>query len=333
MVTAKPEGPQNPTPPPKPKPAHDPPQSAPVKVKPTRERPAPKDAEMYPFLREALLMARHLKPDHLLYICEIGTPPLEKLKKIGLKRKIIVATSSEKVGAMCEDEGVRFQIIPGYAFDRFEKIKVALAACVTTGLLTQGSQVLCLAGQTNSAQMDTCLMTKVGQHSEEQAAIGVLEAGTQFSLQVLETVLKVALTVGYEGFEGSPVGTIFVVGDATAVMEKSKQLTLNPFQGYSENEKNILDPKIRDAIKNFCLLDGAFVIREDGVVLAAGRYLRAIEDNMELPLGLGTRNAAAMAVTKVSKCIAIVVSKTTGSVRVYKDGVLAIELRQPRRRF
>ncbi|RKH39355.1 hypothetical protein D7V93_40350, partial [Corallococcus llansteffanensis] len=30
--------------------------------------------------------------------------------------------------------------------------------------------------------------------------------------------------------------------------------------------------KSRDAIKNFSVLDGAFVIREDGVVLSAGRY-------------------------------------------------------------
>jgi len=142
------------------------------------------------------------------------------------------------------------------------------------------------------------------------------------------------MSVGFEGIEGDPVGTIFVVGDSTAVMEKSKQLTLNPFQGYSEEEKNILDPAIREAIKNFCLLDGAFIIREDGVVLAAGRYLRAPEDlELELPLGLGTRNAAAMAISKVTKGIAFVVSKTTGAMRIYKDGNLATELKPPRRRM
>jgi len=53
----------------------------------------------------------------------------------------------------------------------------------------------------------------------------------------------------------------------------------------------VLDPKIREAIKNFAVLDGAFVIREDGVVLAAGRYLQVGEGNVELPLGWerGTR--------------------------------------------
>jgi len=51
------------------------------------------------------------------------------------------------------------------------------------------------------------------------------------------------------------------------------------------------------AIKNFAVLDGAFVIREDGVVLAAGRYLQVGEGNVELPLGLGARHAAAAAMT------------------------------------
>ena len=91
---------------------------------------------------------------------------------------------------------------------------------------------------------------------------------------------------------------------------------------------------VREAIKNFCLLDGSFVIREDGVVLAAGRYLQSPRDlDIDLPLGLGTRNAAAMTVTKVSRAIAFVVSKTSGAVRVYKNGELALELKQSRRRL
>ena len=129
------------------------------------------------------------------------------------------------------------------------------------------------------------------------------------------------------------MGTIFVVGDSTAVMERSKQLTLNPFQGYSEEERNILDPAIRDAVKNFCLLDGAIIVREDGVLLAAGRYLRPPEDlEIDLPLGLGTRNAAAMGISQVTTAVTFVISKSSGSVRIYKEGKLAVELKQPRRR-
>jgi diadenylate cyclase len=296
------------------------------------KNPGPRVDPERTFLKEALTMARHLNVDYILFICDESAPFTELVRR-GLKKKIIVATSSEKTGMLAEEQGLTNEIIPGYAYERFEKIKIALASCVSAGKMTHGMQVLCLVSKPNSAIIDTCMVTQVGHHSEEQAALGAVLAGSGVSSQVLESILHIALSVGFEGIEGDPVGTIFVVGDSTAVMEKSKQLTLNPFQGYSEDEKNILDPKIRDAIKNFCLLDGAFIIREDGVVLAAGRYLRVPEElELDLPLGLGTRNASAMAISKVTRALSFVVSKTTGAVRVYKDGKLAVEIKQPRRR-
>jgi diadenylate cyclase len=298
-----------------------------------RERPeTEKAAGARSFLAESLALARRLEVDQILVVTEAAVS-MEVLGGRQVKKKIIVATSSEKFMALCEEKGIRAERIPAYAFDRFEKIKVAIAGCTSKGLLEQGMRVLCLAGQAGSAQLDTALLVKIGEHSDDHAVIGMLHSGTGISPQVLEAVLNVALTIGFEGFEGQPVGTILVVGDTTAVMEKSRQLTLNPFQGYSEDEKNILDPRVRDAIRSFCMLDGAFIIREDGVVLAAGRYLRVPEGvELQLPLGLGTRHAAAMYVTKASNSVAFVVSKTTGSVRIYKKGELAAELRQPRRR-
>jgi DNA integrity scanning protein DisA with diadenylate cyclase activity len=140
------------------------------------------------------------------------------------------------------------------------------------------------------------------------------------------------MAIGHEGFEGHPIGTIFVLGDSTVVMEKSKQLTINPFQGISEAERNVLDPQIREAIKNFAVLDGAFVIREDGVVLAAGRYLHTGEGNVELPLGLGARHAAAAAITVETQAVSISVSQSSGAVRVFKGGQAVLELQQVARR-
>jgi diadenylate cyclase len=140
------------------------------------------------------------------------------------------------------------------------------------------------------------------------------------------------MAIGHEGFEGHPIGTIFVLGDSTAVMEKSKQLTINPFGGISEAERNVLDPGIREALKNFAVLDGAFVIREDGVVLAAGRYLQVGSEIVNLPLGLGARHSAAAAVTVETRAIAISVSQSSGTVRVFKEGQSVLELQQVARR-
>ena len=307
-----------------------------TKVKPKEKLEAPKvedktDPERG-FHKEALALARRLDSDYLLFICDENTP-LEELDQRSMKKKVIVASASERQRIMAEEMGLAFEILPAYAFERFEKINIALGACVSSGKLQDGMKVLCMVGAPNAPELDTCMMAQVGQKNEEQAALAVLLSGAEYSTQVMEAVLHISMSVGFEGIEGDPVGTIFVVGDSVAVMEKSKQLTLNPFQGYSEDEKNILDPKIRDAVKNFCLLDGAFVIREDGVIMAAGRYLRAPDDlELDLPLGLGTRNAAAMSITKTTKAISFVISKTTGTVRIYKNGELKADLKQPRRR-
>jgi DNA integrity scanning protein DisA with diadenylate cyclase activity len=222
--------------------------------------------------------------------------------------------------------------VPPYDYSRIEKVKVALVAAVTADVLKDGEDVLCLTGRTGSRLPDTLVRLQIGRGFEEKASIDTQGLGDEFSPQVVEALVSLAMAIGHEGFEGHPIGTIFVLGDSTAVMEQSKQLTINPFQGISEAERNVLDPKIREAIKNFAVLDGAFVIREDGVVLAAGRYLQVGEGNVELPLGLGARHAAAAAMTVESNAVTISVSQSSGAVRVWKSGQAVLELQQVARR-
>ena len=56
------------------------------------------------------------------------------------------------------------------------------------------------------------------------------------------------------------------------MLQLSRQLVMNPFHGYPEEDRNILDPNLRETIREFSAIDGAFVIRDDGVVMAAGRH-------------------------------------------------------------
>jgi DNA integrity scanning protein DisA with diadenylate cyclase activity len=179
---------------------------------------------------------------------------------------------------------------------------------------------------------DTLMQMRIGGSLDDRLTIEGVKLGDEFNSQVVDALIQLALQVGQEGFEGHPIGTIITIGDHTSVMEKSRQMTINPFQGLSEAERNVLDPKIREAIKNFSVLDGAFVIREDGVVLAAGRYLSASDDSVKIPLGLGARHAAAASITSMTKCIALVVSQTSGAVRLFKSGNIVLELHQTARR-
>jgi DNA integrity scanning protein DisA with diadenylate cyclase activity len=129
------------------------------------------------------------------------------------------------------------------------------------------------------------------------------------------------------------VGALFVLGDATAVMERSRQLGINPFYGYSERERNLLDPEVREAVRAFTTLDGAMVIRDDGVVLAAGRYLEVTEEDVKVQLGLAARHMAAAGITAATRATAFAVSQTTGVVRIFRNGHQTMKLAPARRRI
>jgi DNA integrity scanning protein DisA with diadenylate cyclase activity len=49
-------------------------------------------------------------------------------------------------------------------------------------------------------------------------------------------------------------------------------------------------------------------------------------------MGLGARHSAAASISAESKAVAITVSQTTGTVRVFREGEIALELRQKLRR-
>ena len=225
----------------------------------------------------------------------------------------------------------RALVIPAYDYSRTERVKMAIVSALAQGMFKEGDAVLCLTGRIGR-HIDTMMTMRIGGSLDDRVAIEGVKLGDEFNSQVVDALIQLALQIGQEGFEGHPIGTIITIGDHNAVMETSRQLTINPFQGISESERNVLDPKIREAIKNFSVLDGAFVIREDGVVLAAGRYLSASDDNVKIPLGLGARHAAAASITATTRCIALVVSQTSGAVRLFKEGNIVLELHQTARR-
>jgi DNA integrity scanning protein DisA with diadenylate cyclase activity len=148
---------------------------------------------------------------------------------------------------------------------------------------------------------------------------------------VFERAMTIALELAGEGREGKPVGAIFVIGDTKEVSKYCQQNIMNPFKGYTEKERNILDDRMRETIKEFCSIDGAFVIKGNGVIVSAGTYLRSTVSLEQLPQGLGARHAAAAAVTAVTKSLAITLSESTGTVRVWRLGQLITEIEKASR--
>ena len=153
----------------------------------------------------------------------------------------------------------------------------------------------------------------------DQMSTEVLE-GTDIDPTVFGAVLTIALEIAREGREGQAVGTAFIVGDSEEVMNASTQFILNPFKGHQIEERLITDQNLHENIKEFALLDGAFIIASNGAVEAAGRYITVDTSGVSMPAGLGSRHASAAGITRVTNSVGVVVSQSGGLIKVIKGG-------------
>jgi DNA integrity scanning protein DisA with diadenylate cyclase activity len=288
-------------------------------------------ATQHEIIRAAVALSTKKNVDHLLYVGDLPLPEETFRGKPSARKKMVQAVVGISQREVIEAAGIPVLPLPDYDLGRPEKLKIALVSGIARGLYKEGDVVVALLARKPAAMPDSILVVTVGQE-EEDGSFGFLQA-EGVSAGVMDALIELAVSIGVEGWEGRPVGALFVIGDSNLVMEKSRQLTLNPFQGYSEDEKNIMNPDVRHALHAFAVLDGAFIVREDGVVVAAGRYLNFDEEkDLDVPLGLGARHMAAAGISRDTEAIAIVVSQTSGSVRVFRRGKAALELAPRMRR-
>jgi DNA integrity scanning protein DisA with diadenylate cyclase activity len=223
--------------------------------------------------------------------------------------------------------------VPDIAMTRAGQVKVATLVAAAESLVKAGDRILCLTGIDGSGTIDTIMVLDMGTEIELFSASTADPLPKDVTPAVFERILTLASELGVEGREGRTVGTLFVVGDSDRVLAHSHQLVFNPFHGYPEGDRNILDHRLEETIKEFSAIDGSFVIRGDGVVLCAGRYL-APRSKLEeaLPQGLGTRHEAAASITVTTDAMAVCISQSTGTVSIFKAGKLILDIQKPRGR-
>jgi PAS domain S-box-containing protein len=151
-------------------------------------------------------------------------------------------------------------------------------------------------------------------------------AKTDVEDEVFDAVFTICLEIAKEGREGKKVGTAFVIGDTENVLAKSRQLILNPFAGHRVEDRMVTNHDIRENIKELAQLDGAFVIRGDGLIEAAARYITIDTSAVGIGKGLGTRHSSIAGITLVSKAVGIVVSQSGGKISIFRDGQMLQEI-------
>jgi DNA integrity scanning protein DisA with diadenylate cyclase activity len=142
---------------------------------------------------------------------------------------------------------------------------------------------------------------------------------------VLDSLIELAIEIAREGREGRRIGTLFTLGFADAVMRSSRALILDPVARHPPEARQIADPNLRGTIKELAQLDGAFVLDENGTLVAACRYLDTSSKEIDLTFGLGSRHLAGASISRQTKAIAIVVSESA-VVRVFHEGQLQAEI-------
>jgi len=241
----------------------------------------------------------------------------------------LIVVSSSKIEEPAEREApVHILQVPFPTLDRFDQVELALLFAVSRGLVSRGDTVVSLSGVPSSGFLDSLLVIDVGREFPTVFAKSADTPLGDVEPQVLEKVLLIATDIAREGREGRPVGTTFVLGDYERVVKYCRQMVINPFRGYSEEEKSILDPSLEETVKEFSTIDGAFILRGDGVIMSAGTFLRPERAAPNLPSGLGARHAAAAALSQTTACVAVVVSQS-GTVSVFKGGGLVMGLEKP----
>lgn len=157
------------------------------------------------------------------------------------------------------------------------------------------------------------------------------ECEGRISAEILRAVMKIVFDISNTGREGKQIGTAFIVGDVEEVMMRSHQMILNPYTGQEDRDRNILDRNNWESVKEFAQLDGVFVISEEGMIEAAGRYLDVDARDISVEKGLGGRHVSAAAITRDTVAIAITISESGGVIHIYMDGKELLHIESARR--
>jgi DNA integrity scanning protein DisA with diadenylate cyclase activity len=273
----------------------------------------------------ALQLTNTAEADAVVLLLE-GQADWVRLKKLAGPSKVLVAANTPDKLLGAKENGLQTVLLGAVECPVYELLTRALLEAVADDILAPGSTVVALYSGFAAGELDTISVIDLGEHLDRLTGRDLRQLETRVPLDTLKTVVDLAVEIGREGREGQPVGTIFVVGDTRKVMACSRPVGFDPVRGYSRKDRNLSDPRVREGIKEIAQMDGAIIVSADGTVEAACRYLDAPAANITLSKGLGARHWAAAAISRLTNAVAITVSQSNGTVRIFQNGEVMLRI-------
>jgi len=278
----------------------------------------------------AVRLARVTESGALLVWVEAPTDWAEMQRRAGEITLVVAADEEEHLKGAAE-QGVDIVLVEMLDAPVNERLSQALLESIAEEILEPGAGVIAIYSAFDPHKTDSVSYIQLDEHLGRLTARDLRQLGDSVPLETLKAVVDLAIDIGREGREGKNVGTMFIVGDTRKVLASCHPVGFDPVKGYKRTERNLRDPKTREAIKEVAVLDGAFVVSADGTVEASCQLVETAEANVTLSKGLGTRHWAAAVVTKKSSAIAITVSESGGTVRIFQNGEVMLRIEPFRR--
>ncbi|OYP28298.1 DNA integrity scanning protein DisA nucleotide-binding domain protein [Rhodopirellula sp. MGV] len=280
-------------------------------------------------LESAMTLVNDINADALVLLLE-GASDWERIsemvRKKGCEKPLIVAVDSVEELQGAAEAGLKPIALNKEKAPLLERLQHAILEAAADEFIKPNDELVAIYGGFTSGRLDSISHLKLDERMRRLSTRDLQSLESSVPLKVLKAVVDLAVQIGVEGREGKPCGALFVVGDTRNVLKHANESGVDPFKGYNKKARNLLDPKTQEDAKELAQLDGAFLITADGTIERSRQMLEVLHEDLNMSKGLGSRHWAAAAITRRTKAIAIVVSQSTGTVRLYQNGFLKMQI-------
>jgi len=273
----------------------------------------------------ASLLAKAHDVDALLLMLS-GPTDWQQLKSHVHAIRLVVAADTPEELAGAAEADLATIVLNMADSPVIEKLTQAILTGVARDIFAPGSGVVVVYSGFEADTIDSISFIRLDEHLGRLTARDLRQLETSVPLETLKTVVDLAIEIGREGREGKAIGTLFVVGDTRKVLSHVQPAGFDPVKGYPRPERDLDDPRVREAVKEIAGLDGAIIVAADGTVEKAAQLIDAPYADLTLSKGLGARHWAGAAISKVTNAIAVVVSQSSGTVRIFQNGEVMLRI-------